>query len=112
MATAYRPQKGVHVGRPPCRECGADFHLHRPASGTMADGRGLGRLYEQGVALLCPTRYRPASLGEAVVAHADAELRNDPAAVFTARGEIQRLLGRDHQRDGCPGCLVLHGGPS
>lgn len=85
--TTYSPQAGVHVGRPPCATCGANYHLHR--AGT------------------CPAAYRPDSLQAAVSALSAAQGRHDPAATFAARGDLQRLLGRAHTWDGCIGCQAL-----
>lgn len=109
--TTYAPQDGVFPGRPPCAACGADFHLHRPpdAGPLRVTGRGLGKRHDAGGALRCPTAYRPDTLGTAVAAMADAATRHDPAGVFAARGDIQRLLGRGHQWDGCIGCRALKG---
>lgn len=87
MTTTYRPQPGVHVGRPPCAECGAAYRLHR-------DGA-------------CPTAYRPGTIEAAVRELEGAIARKDPAAVFAARGDIQRLMGRGHHWDGCAGCRAL-----
>lgn len=42
----------------------------------------------------CPEQYRPATLEEAQRTLARAEERGDLAAIFVARGEVQRLSGR------------------
>jgi len=90
--TAYAPQRGLFVGRPPCFHCGAAYRLHHKADdGTLA----------------CPTRWRPSSLRVAVDALEAARERGDQAALFAARGDIQHLLGRGHAADGCIGCEAL-----
>lgn len=106
--TNYLPAPGVYVGRPPCSECGAAYHLHGPAHLSAAQRAAAsveGRLP-------CPSSWRPSHLEEAL-----AQLRtaNDPAAIFTARGEVQRLLGH---RPGtclplCSACeaLLVSGAP-
>ena len=72
--TTYRAQEGVFVGRPPCAECGANYHLHR-------DG-------------VCLAAWRPTTPAEAQRELAAAEASGDPTRVFVARGDLQRLEGR------------------
>ncbi len=81
--STYEPQHGVHVGRPPCVHCAAAYRLHH-------DGP-------------CPVPYRPETLTAAVRALREAK----PGATFAARGDLQRLLGRGHEPDGCVGCEAL-----
>lgn len=77
--TIYFPQPGVFVGRPPCMECGAAYRLHH----ETAD-RGVRR---------CPQAYRPDTLEAAQRALSAARDSGDAAALFIARGEVQRLGG-------------------
>jgi hypothetical protein len=74
----YAPQEGVHVGRPPCATCGANYHLHRV----------VGRWR------LCPEAYRPSTMAEAQRELSQAVAASDPVAEFVARGNVQRLAGR------------------
>jgi hypothetical protein len=100
--SAYSPAPGVFVGRPPCAECGANVQLHRPPAeylpatlvGHHITSRGLGKLLAAGVPLNCPQAYRPGTLEEAQRGLEEAERSGDPARVFVARGELQRLEGR------------------
>lgn len=71
----YRPMSGVFVGRPPCDICHAAYRLHEP------DGT-------------CLQQYRPDSLEQAETELAEALRSGDPARIFVARGEVQRLKGR------------------
>jgi len=72
--TMYEPQEGIHVGRPPCSQCGAAYRLHR-------DGA-------------CPAAWRPTTPAEAERELAAAEASGDAARVFVARGDLQRIRGR------------------
>jgi hypothetical protein len=59
-----------------CAECGTLRHAHDDA--TMA----------------CPSMYRPGTLEAARRDLEQATARGDEAAIFVARGEVQRLGGR------------------
>lgn len=60
-----------------CATCGADKRAHHPES------------------MACPVRARPDSLTVAQTALEKAEAGGDQAAIFVARGEVQRLTGRE-----------------
>lgn len=62
-----------------CIHCGTPLHSH--AEGTRE----------------CPQKYRPGTLEEAQRTLRLALERNDQAAVFVARGEVQRLGGDPDQ---------------
>lgn len=70
----YMAKAGVYVGRPPCDNCHAAYRLHR-------DGT-------------CPEPWRPDTLAEARHSLSRAMQLGDEAAIFVARGEVQRLEGR------------------
>lgn len=93
----YSPAEGTYIGRPPCANCGANFHLHRlRASGPAVSGATLANAHERGEALVCPTeRPEPAraeTLDAARAELAQAEASKDPQRVFVARGNVQRLM--------------------
>lgn len=120
--STYQPQPGIFVGRPPCANCGANIQLHTLPPEALAEtvpitvgsterryltSRGLQALLDAGVALQCPTAYRPPTLQEAVANLERAREHGNTALVFAARGEVQRLLGRDHGADDCAACRAL-----
>lgn len=86
----YRPADGVFIGSPPCAECGAHYFLHGPAAVTRDERRRLANAGR----LPCPTPYRETSLERAQARLAEAEASGDDAAIFTARGDVQRLTPR------------------
>lgn len=108
--TTYVPAEGVHVGRPPCANCGAALRLHRTPA---ADERCCLTATAMALAartrtLLCPT---PAAathdLLGAIAALSAAAQGHDQAATFTARGEVQRYL--DHRPGTClPLCTACN----
>lgn len=73
--TTYEPQQAVGPGRPACANCGAAYRLHH-------DGT-------------CPEAYRPGTLQAAQDELAAAVASGDEARVFVARGEVQRIGGRE-----------------
>lgn len=92
--TTYQPQEGVHIGRPPCANCGANFHLHHDAErhGSHLPDR-LCLECERVGPPACPTPYRPGGLQAAADALRSAYRAGDANRVFAARGDLQRLLG-------------------
>jgi len=64
-----------------CRDCGASLRLHGFTDRLDAWGQPLRS---------CPTAYRPTTLDRALVELEDA---TGPEAIFTARGNVQHLLG-------------------
>jgi hypothetical protein len=82
--STYAPQDVVGAGRPACARCGAAYRLHR------ATVNETGEQY----LLACPEAYRPTTV-EAAELEMDAATRSgDPARIFVARGNLQRLVGR------------------
>lgn len=105
--STYQPAQGTYPGMPPCETCGANFHLHRLATG-QASGLEMRRAYDLGQPLACPRRdaERTDNLDEARVALERATAGGDEAAVFVARGNLQRLvrrLEREHAYDSIEG---------
>lgn len=99
--STYAPAPGVHIGRPPCSNCGANFHLHRPSIGPLnarVSGTTLSNAYTRGEELWCPEqRPEPARAETLDAARAElalAEASGDEARVFVARGNVQRLMRR------------------
>jgi hypothetical protein len=100
--STYSPREGVFVGRPPCANCGANLQLHTlppDVAAQVPDGHqltssGLQKLLDGGARLRCPTPYRPGSVEDARRALEEAERSGDAARIFTARGDLQRLVGR------------------
>jgi hypothetical protein len=105
------------------RHCGAAFRLHRPLASDVSGlavevagrqyvtAQGLRKLADRGAHLACPTAARPDSLAGAMQQLLAATLAGNATAVFSARGEVQRLmdhrpLGADH----CKVCAVLAAG--
>ena len=85
----YVAQEGVHVGRPPCAECGVAARLHR-------DGA-------------CPVAARLTDHLDVAV----TRLLADPDD-FVWRGEVQRLMRHrpSADQDHCAACAALaKGGP-
>jgi hypothetical protein len=83
--TTYEAQPtGIGAGRPPCANCGAAYRLHH------ADVNDSGEQY----VLRCPVAYRTDTLGAAQEDLRAAEASGDPARIFVARGNVQRLGGR------------------
>jgi hypothetical protein len=103
--STYRPAEGTYPGMPPCEACGANFHLHRLTTGLTrhASGLEMRRAYDNGEALHCPRREpeRTDNLDEARAALERATAGGDEAAVFVARGNLQRLE-REAQRAQAP----------
>lgn len=85
MAALFTPAR--HSPRH-CADCGAARHLHTAAGD-------------------CPVAYRPDTLADALRELAAAQAAGDPARIFVARGEAQRLHGRRHT--GCATCRLLEG---
>jgi hypothetical protein len=89
--STYEPQEGALVGWPPCRHCGAAYRLHHVEERTVAGAGATARTARP----RCPTAYRPSSLEEAQRELAAAEASGDANRIFVARGEVQRLQGRE-----------------
>ena len=85
--TTYRPAEGIFVGRPPCL-CGAAFLLHGYGSLRMRLAQ------DKAGQLACPSIYRPATPDDAARELEAAQASGDPARVFIARGDLQRLTGQ------------------
>jgi hypothetical protein len=67
-----------------CRDCGASLRLH---------GFSPDKVDPWGAPLRpCPEQYRPSTLDRALVELQEASDKADPAAIFTARGNVQHLL--------------------
>lgn len=102
--SSYRPAPGVWVARPPCDNCRANFHLHRPPTAPPSPGDrrserrvtgvDLAQAYDMGVPLACPEGYRVGSIEEAQEGLRRAEASGSQERVFVARGDLQRLEGR------------------
>ena len=60
----------------------SEEQLHAYIDGQIAGGE-------------CPTAYRPATIDAAQAELTLAERTEDPALIFIARGNLQRLRGRD-----------------
>ncbi len=77
--STYVPAEGVLDGsRPHCATCGAAYRLH----------------LQRGTERWCPQAWRPDTLEAAQAALERATAAGDEAAVFVARGNLQRLQGR------------------
>lgn len=123
--TIYAPQPAEPGGpaQPPCANCGAAFRLHRPLAADVAGlavevagrqyvtAQGMRKLLAMGARLACPTAARPGSLAGAMQQLLAATIAGNATAVFSARGEVQRLMG--HRPLGaahCAACAALAAG--
>lgn len=88
--STYAPAEGIHIGWPPCANCGAAYRLHHVTEHSVAGAGAIARTAR----LTCPTPYRPDTIEVAQRELAAAEASGDQARIFTARGEVQRLVGR------------------
>lgn len=83
------------MGRPPCAACGAAYRLHHQHSpeclARTASGRGGCWCASKLGYPRCPEAYRPDTLLAAQAQYDRAIATGDQAAIFVARGELQRL---------------------